>query len=159
MASIAWGTVSEWFSGVASFSAVAIALIFSSKSSRIERDTRYKAVYAWSEHNPVDETWELVIDNSTNYPIYQWLAQIRWRPDGQDSREVDKVDSDRLGIIPPGKNRYQWVPSKALHDSESQVHVTLIFRDATGTVCHRLSNGHLRKGKRNEAKQLKAPIK
>jgi hypothetical protein len=155
---IVWGPVSEWFAGTASFFAVAIALYFSTQASRNERDAKFRSLYAWSEHLATADSWKLVIRNSTSFPIYQWSAQLRWQGDENEERQTDQVDSDQLGIIPPGENRYVWTTEKPIAGSDARVHVSLVFRDATGAVYYRSSDGQLRKGTITETRRLNDPI-
>ena len=129
-----WGSVAEWVGGIATASAVAIALFFSRRQDRAEHEQRVAAVFAWPEMVELDggRSWRVVVSNCTDYPIYDWEVILSWvAPTGDEFSET--LDSGAFGIALPGKNGFRWDDDTVpLPEADSQVRVRLSFVDASG---------------------------
>lgn len=153
VAAVEWGAISDWVSGIATAIAVVVALVFSLRAERDQRNAHLAAVHAWFEGDaPSDEgsvSGSLIVVNSTDYPIYVWRAVVGWSgPTGESSQLT--ATSAALGLLPPGRHDYPLTTSEGgasgeLPANDAQVKVTMTFTDASGRVLQRAPGGKLRK--------------
>jgi len=130
-----YGPLSEWFSGLATATAVATALYFSYRGERRSEDARLRAVYAWCERQISPgraPNWVIVINNGTQFPIDEWRVILTWTPPGGATTISESIDHEFEGVVPPGKHLYPWVPSAQLPESDAQVKVDITFKDGSG---------------------------
>jgi hypothetical protein len=145
--------VSDWVAGIATAVAVVVALVFSLRTERHQRDQILAAVHAWFELIPPTATAGprgiLKLVNDTACPVYQWHVDVQWH-DNAGAAEVH-VGTGELdhGLLPPGRHDF---PLEAvdleLPTNDAAVEVELHFRDAEGRMRHRLSTGRLVSGGR-----------
>lgn len=139
-AAIAWGSVSDWVSGVATVLAVVIALIFSLRAESETTDQRLAAVYAWFVVN--HGTGELWLHNATEIPIYRWSVIVSW-PTGPSQTKSVNAASDTFGILPPGRFSFSLQGADSLPSNDSVVQVDLRFTDARQRNRRRTPTGRL----------------
>lgn len=141
---IQWGTVSDWVSGVATVVAVIVALTFSLRSEREQRNARLASVYAWVEVSQgIDRSGTLWLTNNAEYPIYDWHATVSWA-DGQGAAKQAGTGSAEYGLLPPGRHSFTFADARSeLPRNDAAVSVQLEFRDAQGRRLRRLSTGKL----------------
>jgi len=143
---IQWGSVSDWVSGVATVVAVIVALTFSLRSEREQRNAKLAAVYAWAEiAQDADRTGTLWLTNNTECPIYEWNIAVSWTDDDGEQRRASTGHSE-YGLLPPGRHSFDFNSvDVALPRNDATVRVQLDFRDAQGRPFRRLSSGKLEK--------------
>ena len=134
-AAVEWGPLSDWFAGIATSLAVAVALVFSLRAERMQRESELAAVYAWFELS-IDEdahgSGVLWVINNTATPIYEWLVTVGWVSRAGDAVALETGHA-ALGLLPPG--RHDFVLHETDHqlpDNDATVSVDLRFRDASG---------------------------
>lgn len=145
-AGIEWGAVSDWVSGAATAVAVVVALTFSLRSERAQRNVLLASVHAWAEvAQGTERTGTLWLTNNTEYPIYEWRVEASWTDEDGTRRQVE-TGSEEYGLLPPGRHNFAFADaSLALPSNDALVGVQLEFRDARGRRLRRLSSGKLEK--------------
>ncbi|QXJ21254.1 hypothetical protein AGRA3207_002091 [Actinomadura graeca] len=143
---IEWGAVSGWFSGAATTVAVIVALTFSLRSERMQRNTQYASVHAWVELTPgPGRTGTLWLTNHTEYPIYEWAITVSWT-DEKGAEAQAETGSAEHGLLPPGRHSFTFDGAHlVLPSNDALVRVRLEFRDAQGRRLRRLPSGKLEK--------------
>jgi hypothetical protein len=138
-----WGSVSDWVSGIATAVAVVVALIFSLRAERHEREQKLGAVYAWFtiQRDANAESGILWLHNATEVPIYEWRVRVEYL---HNDEEVEvSTGSEDLGILPPGRFSFPLHGTHSLPSNDSAVRVKLRFRDANGRGLSRTPTGAL----------------
>jgi hypothetical protein len=133
---VVWGPVSEWVSGVATTLAVAVALTFSLRAERAQRETQLASVYAWFElgaNAMSDQAGILWLVNNTEFPIYEWDVKVSW-PTGASPDVILGTGHVEHGLLPPGRHDFVLRPGDDadLPNNDASVAVSLQFRDAAG---------------------------
>jgi len=146
LSTLQWGTVGEWVSSLATLTAVVVALVFSLRTEREQRDAALAAVHAWFEVHESDtgapRSGVLWLVNNTNYPLYEWGVVVSWSVDGKKV-EVATGQGDH-GLLPPGKHDFPLeTEGVQLPGNDAEVAVDLRFRDASERGRHRLPTGRL----------------
>ena len=140
---LAWGSVSDWVAGLATAAAVVVALVFSLRTERQQRDSTLAAVHAWFElalGKDAARTGTLRLINATSYPVYEWSVEVRWA-DGAMGVATSQADH---GLLPPGDHHFALsADGLDLPGNDADVQVDLRFRDAEGHARHRLPTGRL----------------
>jgi len=145
---IQWGDVASWVSGIGTISATGAALYFALRQEGRAEASELGRVYCWARR-PVGETdWELVVENGTEYPIYRWKADLTWA-DPQGAQQHDSVSDDEVGLLPPGRERFDWKPQGQTPPVDAQVAVEIRFRDRQGRFRVRTAEGGLKLKRRN----------
>ena len=153
LATVQWGAVSDWVSGVATATAVIVALVFSLRLERQQRAAELAAVHAWFELRPAADGQRggvLWLVNDTSYPIYDWSVAVSWRAQGSEPVEIEIGRGDH-GLIPPGRRAEFTLrdsPDTPLPANDADVAVELRFRDATGRERCRMPGGKLKRAGR-----------
>lgn len=144
-AGIEFGPVSEWVAGIGTVVAVVVALTFSLRAEREQRNSRLAAVYAWAEVAADPEhTGTLRIINNTESPIYDWRITVSW--DGQDGAQKQaQTGFSDYGLLPPGRHAFTFSDDGTLPSNDASLRVQLEFRDAQDRAWKRLSSGRLEK--------------
>lgn len=153
LSTVAWGSVSDWVSGVATVIAVASALIFSLRSEHEQRDNKLAAVYSWFEITHRDNNGTvgtLWLTNNTDCPIYEWNVQVTWPKANTADQQTATTGSADHGLLPPGKHPFEFTapPEAPLPPNDSVVRVELAFVDSQGHRRRRTASGKLFSGRR-----------
>ncbi|WP_067464021.1 hypothetical protein [Actinomadura macra] len=145
-ADIEWGAVSGWVSGLATTVAVIIALTFSLRSERAQRNVQFASVHAWMELTQgTERTGILWLTNNTEFPIYEWHIKVSWI-DERGAEAQAETGSTEHGLLPPGRHSFAFDGARlALPSNDAMVRVQLEFRDAQGRRLRRLPSGKLEK--------------
>lgn len=140
-----WGTVSEWVSGIATSVAVAVALVFSLRQDREQRERKLASVYAWLELEP-GASAILKLINNTDFPIYEWEAIVAWPRAGLGEFAIEPMSSSDWGLLVPGTHEVEFNNTSGypLPKNDAEIDVELRFRDASGRARRRLSTGQLK---------------
>lgn len=143
---IAWGSVGDWIAGIGTIAAVAVALVFSLRSERQQRDAHLAAVHAWFEIVPGPKG-SLRLINNTDYPVYEWSVVVTWRVG--DAPFVVRTSQADHGLLPPGHHDFALsAEGLPLPANDADVEVDFRFRDAAGNARRRLPSGRLVSGGR-----------
>ena len=143
------GTVSEWVSGLATAVAVVVALVFSLRQDREQRERKLASVYAWVELDrdlsgdlPPATLWLI---NNTDFPIYEWESTVAWPSSGEAGVEKAVTGASDWGLLRPGKHDFSLANTRErpLPSNDAHIDVELKFRDASGVLRTRLSTGRL----------------
>jgi hypothetical protein len=150
---VVWGPVSEWVSGIATSLAVAVALTFSLRAERTQREAQLASVYAWFELGADatgDQAGILWLVNNTEFPIYEWDVELSWTT-GANARLTLGTGHAEHGLLPPGRHDFVLRPGEDgdLPANDASVAVSLRFRDAAGR--QRKRESHPTAGGRGEA--------
>ena len=143
-----------WVSGVATTSAVIVALWFSAQARSDARHRELHRVYAWAAFAPVlhatgyDDGWKLVFSNLTDVPVFQWAAAVDWTSAAGD-REHTTLTNVSMGLLAPGRSECAWKPDKP-PVSEANIQVALVFRDAGRQTWTRRPTGLLARARSPE---------
>lgn len=141
-ASIQWGAVSDWISGISTLVAVVVALLFSLRAEHAERNARLAAVFAWYEAGL--PSGHLCTTNSTEAPIYDWRATVTWTDPQTGATRTLSTGSADFGLLPPGKLEFQLrIGPEAIPGNDAAVAVRLDFADAMGRRFTRSATGAL----------------
>jgi len=141
MIGITEGDLAQWVSGMATFLAVVVALIFSLRQDRRADEEARAKVHVWTVHERGE--WQLVISNRTSYPIYRWKVTLNWSV-GPKKFE-DHVSQEDEGIIPPGEFRYAWTPEDMARATvDASVSAQIDFTDHRGKNWRRQTSGELK---------------
>lgn len=126
-----FGDIGTWFSGIATFLAVAVALFYSRRQDRRETEQTLQNVYAWMQ-KAVNGRWQIVANNGTGAPIFDWNVTIKWDVDGEEV--YDFHSEENLGILPPGQKSWPLPPeaSQLLPIVDSKIRVSIEFVDRNG---------------------------
>lgn len=151
-----WGSVSEWVSGIATTIAVIVALVFSMRSERDQREATLASVYAWVEIRRAQtegggRVGVLSVANDTHYPIYKWTIRIEWdAPGGQV--ESHSLDESVHGLLLPGTRTLEIDEGGGvlLPSHDAAFSVDLRFCDANGQMRHRMPTGKLVKARSHD---------
>lgn len=149
-----------WVSGVATTSAVIVALWFSAQARRDARHQEFHRVYAWAEFAPLfhatgyDDGWKLVFSNLTDIPLFRWAATVEWTSLAGD-RERMMLTNVAMGMLAPGRSECTWNPAKP-PTTEADIEVALIFQDAAGQKWVRRCTGLLARATPTERAWLHA---
>lgn len=136
------GALADWVSGTATAIAVIITLIYSQRQVRREDETRLHAVYAWVQLDRKSRQWTIEVRNDTHYPIYDWRIRVE-APDGTDLLAHLRPLDSSVAILTPGPQGFPWVPPAGFDAVESQVQVSITFRDARNAERTRSHTGRL----------------
>lgn len=125
-----FGDIGTWVSGIATFLAVVVAVFYSHRQDRRETEQQVHNVYAWMQKSS-NGLWQIVVNNGTGAPIYDWAVMIKWR-DG--SEEVfDAYSQDDLGMLPPAQKTWP-LPQQAsevLPNNDAKIQMSIEFVDRT----------------------------
>lgn len=150
LSDIQWGAVSDWFTGGATFLAATVALYYSHRGERENRDKNYASVYSWLEISPSEvgnKSGTLKFKNNTNCPIYEWQVKLTWKMNNSNLESVTMNHRDGgNGLLPPGDSEFYFNPQSesSLPSSDIDIKIDFWFKDALGRYCHRLPSGELR---------------
>ena len=147
--------LAEWVSGIGSLLAVVVALWFSFQSRRDLAYGRLRQVHAWVENLHDEKGWKLVVQNSTEQPVFEWTCVVRYRS-GDEAIQSEHVTQADVGIIPPGHYEFPWTPGHAPL-GEAGIGASFTFVDATGRIWTRLSTGRLIRATLKEKALLSIP--
>lgn len=147
--------LAAWVSGIGSLLAVVVALWFSVQARRDLVYERLLQVHAWVENLGADRGWKLVVQNSTEQPIFTWVCAVRWSNHDAGSQS-DLLTHANAGIIPPGRSEFPWTPEHAPR-GEAGIGASFTFVDAVGRVWTRLGTGSLAKASASDKALLSAP--
>lgn len=142
------GNLSDWVSGIATTVAVIITLFYSQRQAHRDDEARLHALYAWAEDTDGTESprWTIQVRNDTQYPIYDWSVLVATE-DGHDLLEKKPpLNNTEGGVLTPGPTYFTWLPPGDFSGGESDVHVTVRFRDSRGVAMTRSHTGQLSKG-------------
>lgn len=141
-----WGSVSDWLSGVATVIAVVVALVFSLRAERDQRDSKLAAVYAWFAIPQTESAQggNLWVKNDTASPLYEWSVTVTWPMSKGDTATVSTGHGDH-GLLPPGTHYFPLTGTEArpLPANDADVQVEITFKDAQGRTLRRLATGKL----------------
>jgi hypothetical protein len=145
MSGVRWGDVATWLSGAGTVGAVATALTFSLRQERREKESELCRVYGWMIRHDGEERerWELVISNGTEYPLYRWQVKLSWDALNGEAC-TDSVSETDVGLVPPGRQSYDWIPTHETPPVDAQVRCDTYFVDSVGGGRVRTSEGRLR---------------
>src|ERR1022692_485578 len=133
------GPISEWVSGLATLAAVIVALREASSARRKARLDNLCSIGGWMEIRRLRDgapRWEITLLNSTDFPIYRWLAV----PAG--ASEAWHLCSSSYGSLVPGTSQFE-LPGYAGSQQADSLPVKISFEDREGGFWTREPAGRL----------------